>query len=290
MDLQRHTLQGSRYVDLASALGERLHLLRVSGRGACVDVPAGWFSLWLPLAGHFRLQAQDSHWDLTRNGMQAWRGGWLQCETRSDGWWLGIAGPLPAWQRHLPASASADDIALLPMHGPTPRALIRRLVGLVRNAHGDATDGHDRRVGLLCTDVLDWQHDQRQRLSRCSGRTPERRLRTLLRLLHVQHLLRCHQDARLDLAQLAHATGYSPGYLKQVYRDVFDETPHEYANRLRNQRAWQLVRGTALPVHEITERLGFESQSAFCRSFKHSFGVTTTQARHGARESTSRAA
>jgi AraC family transcriptional regulator len=60
---------------------------------------------------------------------------------------------------------------------------------------------------------------------------------------------------------------------------VFGETPFEYAARLRFDRAWRLVRDTRMPVCDITEALGFESQSAFCRAFKHAFGVTTTQAR-----------
>ncbi|MFD0739918.1 helix-turn-helix domain-containing protein [Lysobacter koreensis] len=49
-----------------------------------------------------------------------------------------------------------------------------------------------------------------------------------------------------------------------------------------SERAWQLVRDTGMPVGGITEVLGFESQSAFCRAFKHAFGVTTTQARRHA--------
>lgn len=39
------------------------------------------------------------------------------------------------------------------------------------------------------------------------------------------------------------------------------------------------MRGTGTPICEITEMLGFESQSAFCRAFKTSFGITTSQAR-----------
>ncbi|MGH8076662.1 MAG: helix-turn-helix transcriptional regulator, partial [Lysobacter sp.] len=70
-----------------------------------------------------------------------------------------------------------------------------------------------------------------------------------------------------------------PSHLIRIYRDVFDETPSDYAMRLRSERAWHLVLHTALPVGEITEALGFESQSAFCRAFKHTFGLTATEAR-----------
>src|SRR3546814_13996655 len=59
------------------------------------------------------------------------------------------------------------------------------------------------------------------------------------------------------------------------------ETPFEYSARLRLQHAWSLVRDTTTSICEISEALGFESQSAFCRSFKKSFGCTTTQVRSG---------
>ena len=65
-----------------------------------------------------------------------------------------------------------------------------------------------------------------------------------------------------------------------MYRDVFGETPSEHAARLRLERAWTLVRDSAMPVCLITQHLGYESQSAFCRAFKNAFGLTTTQARH----------
>jgi transcriptional regulator GlxA family with amidase domain len=66
-----------------------------------------------------------------------------------------------------------------------------------------------------------------------------------------------------------------------MYRDVFDETPSEYAARLRLERAWSMVRDTRLPICEITEALGFESQSSFCRAFKNAYGATTGDVRQG---------
>jgi transcriptional regulator GlxA family with amidase domain len=64
-----------------------------------------------------------------------------------------------------------------------------------------------------------------------------------------------------------------------MYRDVFGETPSEHAQRLRMLRAWTLVRDTRLPICEITEALGFESQSSFCRAFRQAYGTTTGDVR-----------
>ena len=135
----------------------------------------------------------------------------------------------------------------------------------------------DRRSILSA--LIESQADLQERVQRCSGRTLRRRQQTLLRLLRVRLLIQHHQDGRLDLQRLALTASYSPCHLIRVYREVFDETPSEYASRLRFDRAWILVRETQRPICEITEALGFESQSAFCRAFKSTYGVTTTQAR-----------
>ena len=88
-------------------------------------------------------------------------------------------------------------------------------------------------------------------------------------------------DAAIDVSWLAARAHYSPGHLIRLHRAVFGETPSDYFTRLRHARAWELVRETDMPVATITHRLGFESQSAFCRAFKHAFGMTATQARRG---------
>src|SRR5690606_30726004 len=116
-------------------------------------------------------------------------------------------------------------------------------------------------------------------LERCSGRTLHHRQRTLLRLLRVRDLIRRSGDSRIDLNRLAALANYSPCHLLRIYRDAFGETPNEYATGLRHQRAWELVRGTRMQVYEITEMLGFESQSSFCRAFKSAFGATTSEVR-----------
>src|SRR3546814_975466 len=123
-------------------------------------------------------------------------------------------------------------------------------------------------VEAICTAMIEQQRDLSARVVRCSGRTLQRRQQTMLRLLRVRHLIESSGDERSDLARLARSANYSPWHLIRVHRDVFGETPSEYAARLRLQHAWSLVRDTKTSICEISEALGFESQSAFCRSFK----------------------
>ncbi|MFC3552046.1 helix-turn-helix domain-containing protein [Lysobacter cavernae] len=281
MALRYHVVRFAEHLDLAALPIDGLHLLHGSGRGVQVQQPAGWLSLWLPLTGALHLETPGSAWTLESGHAQLWREGRLRCSSHLPCWWLALAGPVAAWSHCLQTLPGHSDSELFPWEGPAPRAVRHLLVWLARQARRDGADNSliAPRLQALCAALLDQQQELHARLPRCSGRTLRRRQQTMLRLLRVQHLVRRDADSRLDLARLARSASYSPCHLIRIYRDVFDETPSEYAARLRTDRAWRMVRDTAMPVCEITEALGFESQSAFCRAFKQCFGLTATQAR-----------
>lgn len=291
LQLQHHTIGFAGQCDLGrDALGA-MHVLRVSGRGTQVEVPSGWFSLWLPLAGSISFESNDSTWDLDAGFMQAWHDGALRCRSQHSGWWLGLAAPDDKWTAVLSASTSEKHIPFFSHDVQSSRELRRLLVHLARHERLNPAQSPSESVfRALCAVLTEQQSDLQDLLQRCSGRTLQRRRQTLDRLLRVQRLIRCSDAERLDLARLAGAANYSQCHLIRIYRDVFDETPSEYALRLRFERAWHMVRNTPMPVCEITEALGYESQSAFCRAFKNSFGVTATELRQRSTAGMSRAA
>lgn len=276
-----HALPFAGSLRLVPDPGQSLHIVHAHGRGTRLQVPGGWLSLYLPLSGSLRLESADSYWELPTGSLQAWRDGPVRASCHASGLWLALAGPLATWQRYLPV-AGHDRPEIFPRSCACPRDLRRLLVRLARASRGGAASGRDpaRLVEAVCAAMVEQQHDLSALLARCSGRTAQRRRQTMLRLLRVRHLIESSGDERPDLERLAHFANYSPWHLIRVHRDVFGETPSEYAARLRLQHAWSLVRGTRASICEISEALGFESQSAFCRSFKKTFGCTTTQARN----------
>jgi len=280
--LQYHPLRFAERLDLGRTAADCLHLVNANGRGAQLDLPAGWLSLWLPLAGSLQLESPLSRWSIPRGRLLIGRDGPMRGGARAPAWWLVLAGPGAAWHRHLqalPEHPQASDI--FPRQWNCPRELRRLLVRLARLARRPQQAAQcDSTIDVLCGVLLDCQRELQPLLDRCNGRTPQRRRQTLLRLLRVHQLIERDGEGRLDLAQLAHNASYSPWHLIRMYREVFGETPSEHAARLRLDRAWSLVRDSAMPVCEITEALGFESQSAFCRAFKNAYGLTTTQVRH----------
>jgi len=259
--------------------GDGQWLQLIAAGDEALRLPRDWISLLLPLRGDLQLQGSDCQW-LLRNGQaQLWCAGPLSAQAARGSLWLCLAGHPDAWARHFGNAHALHE--QLPWQHSAPRLLRRQLVRLARRLR----DGQSAGADLLAVVLGDQQLAIAARLPRCRGRNKPHRRQTLLRLLHVRHLVRCHVDAddesesAIDLAWLAERAHYSSGHLIRIHREVFGETPSEYVARLRSARAWRLVRETAMPVGEITQALGFESQSAFCRAFKHTFGMTATQAR-----------
>ncbi|NZA26677.1 helix-turn-helix transcriptional regulator [Luteimonas sp. SJ-92] len=280
MPILYRPLRSHELLDL-SAPDDSLHVCHGGGRNLQLAVPSRWISFWLPLKEGVELEAPDCRWLLRPGELLVWRDGPLQAGNRRDGRWLAVCGSPAAWARYQRARPGEPAIGLLPSESRCTRALRRLGVRLARVARRPELCPLDvgAVAGMLSAALTEHQRDLHALLPRCAGRTLLRRQQTLMRLLRVRHLIRRHDEGRVDLAQLAASANYSPCHLIRSYRDVFGETPSEYAARLRSERAWQLVRETRMPVCEITAALGFESQSAFCRAFKGTFGMTTTQAR-----------
>ncbi|WP_313318357.1 AraC family transcriptional regulator [Stenotrophomonas sp.] len=280
MGIQHHSIHGSQALDLASLPATDVHVAMGCGRGARLLVPLGWISVTLVLSGVLELNSGDAPWQIFSHHLQVWLDGGLRHTNRAPAWWLCIAAPASVWDQ-IPRSPSVTNL-LIPHEVRCDRELASTILHIARrcNFRNTANNAAIQDGMMVLRDTLvERQQTMRDYLERCSGRTAQRRHQTMLRLLRVQHLIRCNVDARLDLNHLAAVANYSPPHLIRVYRDVFDETPFEFASRLRLQRAWNMACTTRLSICEIADALGFETESAFCRAFKQSFGCTASQAR-----------
>lgn len=280
-------LRFAEQLDLESDRDDLLHLVYAPGRDSRLRIPAGWVSLCVPLAGRLQLESPDGDWALSAGRMQVWRDESLKVDGHSRGRWLVLAGPQATWSRHVRALQGTHQV-VYPRGGDCPSKLLRVLVRLARHGRGSMPADPDVLVEAACLALIEQQRDLHARLRHCSGRTAQRRQQTLLRLLRVRHLIEINDGRKPDLARLARCAHYSPWHLIRMYREVFGETPSEFATRLRLERARRMVRDTSMPVCEITEALGFESQSAFCRAFKNAFGMTATELRRNATQDAAR--
>jgi AraC-like DNA-binding protein len=101
----------------------------------------------------------------------------------------------------------------------------------------------------------------------------------------ARHLLRAKDlvDARyrdpLDVTALARAAKLSPAHFSREFRREFGQSPHQYLQMRRLERAAALLRNTDRPVAEICFTVGLRSVGSFTTSFGRMFGMTPTQYR-----------
>lgn len=86
-----------------------------------------------------------------------------------------------------------------------------------------------------------------------------------------------HLDEPLPLETLAGLCHFSPFHFHRIFTAIIGETPQDLVNRLRLERAANMLLKTSFPVMEIARRCGFSSQVVFARSFKKHFGVTASR-------------
>lgn len=79
---------------------------------------------------------------------------------------------------------------------------------------------------------------------------------------------------RLSMRDLANVAAMSPNYFSTLFRQQFGHPPIEYFNRLKVQRACELLKSTDLRVSEIGEQLGISDAYYFSRLFKKVMGVS----------------
>ncbi len=92
-------------------------------------------------------------------------------------------------------------------------------------------------------------------------------------------------DYNFSVGQLADQFGISQNNLSQRFKRYLNQTPTEYINRLKMEKAKSFLSNTDMPLRIIVEKLGYSNESSFIRKFKDATGMTPGEYRRQTRNS-----
>lgn len=101
----------------------------------------------------------------------------------------------------------------------------------------------------------------------------DKRVSKSLQLLHAE------PQRGWTLEQLASEIGMSRAAFAKRFKDMVGKPMFSYLTGLRMQRAKVLLLESLLPIHEIAELAGYESERAFVAAFKKQVGMTPARFR-----------
>lgn len=95
----------------------------------------------------------------------------------------------------------------------------------------------------------------------------------------AEKLLRERYADKFSLDALANELHTEKTYLARTFKAVTGRTPLEYHNRIRCEKARELLTSPEVPVSYIASQVGYVSASHFTQVFRRIYGVTPSQFR-----------
>jgi AraC-like DNA-binding protein len=155
-------------------------------------------------------------------------------------------------------------------------AVARFLVALRSEfARPDTPPEHlEEQLLLFLNRLIAISQDHRGLAERIPAARPRTRHMLAGRLQRARDLIEDSGGATPRLDELAAASGLSRFHMLRLFKAAFSSTPSKYAEVCKIRRAMQLLKHTRRPIGEIAAAVGYESQSAFTRSFSRHAGMT----------------
>lgn len=94
--------------------------------------------------------------------------------------------------------------------------------------------------------------------------------------VQVREVIELHLFSNLKLDELAKLCNLSLSSFKREFRKEFNDSPTNYINDRRIEKAKELLSITELPISEVAYETGFQDSLYFTRLFKNKIGVPPT--------------
>ncbi|KPC99726.1 Arabinose operon regulatory protein [Geobacillus sp. BCO2] len=94
-----------------------------------------------------------------------------------------------------------------------------------------------------------------------------------------QYIQKHFSQSDLTLESVAQFLHVSPVYLSRMIKQELGISFIHLLTKIRMEKAAELLLSTELPIHEISERVGYDTQHYFSTAFKKVMGVSPNQYR-----------
>ena len=90
----------------------------------------------------------------------------------------------------------------------------------------------------------------------------------------IMSFINSNLDKHITLKFLSNMAGYSEVYFSETFKSIYNYYPIQYINKIRIEKAKELLKYTNKTIDEISVVLGFWSREHFSKSFKKNLGIT----------------
>ena len=140
---------------------------------------------------------------------------------------------------------------------------------------GTIQDGWlEEKLRNLLASMLSSQRSLKHRVADLPAVRASTREELWRRLNRARDYLHAHLSAPIALSDVAAAACLSPFHLLRVFQAAFGQTPHQYLNDCRLERAKFLLGKTRIPVTAICLECGFSSLGSFSALFHKRCGMS----------------
>ena len=147
-----------------------------------------------------------------------------------------------------------------------------RLAGLLDGLHADGPDAcetvMEQRLLLVLNEAVETAHRHRRIVGRLPAVKDSTRAHVLGLLERARAVIVEAGGVGVSLQSVAEAVGLSKFHLLRLFKAAYGMTPLLYAERQRMAAAERLLASTRRPVGEVAAELGYDSPSAFARTFR----------------------
>ena len=132
----------------------------------------------------------------------------------------------------------------------------------------------DERLRELLASMLASQNAVKFKIDNLPATRPATRQELWRRVNRARDYLHAHLVIPISLSDLARVACLSPFHLLRVFQAAFHQTPHQYLNDCRLERAKFLLEKTEIPITAICLECGFSSLGSFSTLFHRRCGMS----------------